>query len=140
MYSKSATKEHKGFDSAERRILCDERQRCDMTRCDHCGNEVVLPFSCQHCGGKFCDECRLPPNHNCVNIGTWKKKPLPVVGLSYGKGGGVTATGSGYGADSRHTTKKKKGEGIPYLKIMIAIIVLILIGIAYLVFSGYYTG
>jgi len=111
-----------------------------MTRCVHCGNEVVLPFSCQHCGGKFCDKCRLPPNHNCVNIGIWKKKPHPPVGLSYSKGGGVTATGSGYGADSRHITKKKKGEGIPYLKIMIAIIVLILIGIAYLVFSGYYTG
>jgi len=111
-----------------------------MTRCDHCGNEVVLPFSCQHCGGKFCDECRLPPNHNCVNIRTWKKKPLPSVGLSYSKGGGVTATGSGYSADSRRTTKKEQGEGIPYLKIMIAIIVLILIGIAYLVFSGYYTG
>jgi hypothetical protein len=36
--------------------------------------------------------------------------------------------------------KKNRGEGIPYLKIMIAIIVLILTGIAYLVFSGYYTG
>jgi hypothetical protein len=108
-----------------------------MTRCDHCGNEVVLPFSCQHCGGKFCDECRLPPNHNCVNIGTWKKKPLPVVGLSYSKGGGVTATSSGYSADSRITTKKKHDKRIPYLEIFIAIIVLILIGIAWLVLGGY---
>jgi hypothetical protein len=108
-----------------------------MTRCDHCENEVVLPFSCQHCGGKFCDECRLPPNHNCVNIGTWKKKPLPVVGLSYSKGGGVTATSSGYSADSRITTKKKHDKRIPYLEIFIAITVLILIGIAWLVLGGY---
>ena len=108
-----------------------------MTRCDHCGNEVVLPFSCQYCGGKYCDECRLPPNHNCVNIGAWKKKPLPSVGISYSKGGGVTATGGGYGAGPWGIQKKKKGKGIPYLKIIIAIIILILIGIAWVVLSGY---
>ena len=108
-----------------------------MTRCDHCGNEVVLPFSCQYCGGKYCPDCRLPPNHTCVNIGMWNSKPRPAVGISYGKGGGATPTGGGYIADSRRDAKKKQGEGIPYLKIMIAIIVLILIGIAYLVFSGY---
>ncbi|MDP2796752.1 MAG: AN1-type zinc finger protein [Methanoregula sp.] len=111
-----------------------------MTRCDHCGNEVVLPFSCQYCGGKYCPDCRLPPNHNCVNIALWNSKPRPAVGISYGKGGGATPTGDGYIADSRCDAKKKRGDGIPYLKIMIAIIVLILLGIAYLVFSGYHTG
>jgi hypothetical protein len=111
-----------------------------MTRCDHCGNEVVLPFSCQYCGGKYCAECRLPPNHDCVNIALWNSKPLPAVGISYGKGGRATPTGSGYIAGSRHTTKMKTGKDIPYLKIMIAIIVLILIGIAWLVLSGYRFG
>jgi hypothetical protein len=111
-----------------------------MTRCDHCGNEVVFPFSCQYCRGKFCPECRLPPNHNCVNIGLWKGKPGPAVGISYGKGGRATPTGGGYIPDSQHYTKKKRGEGIPYLKIMIAIIVLIVLGITWLVFSGYRTG
>jgi hypothetical protein len=111
-----------------------------MTRCDHCGNEGVLPFSCQYCGGKYCSDCRLPPNHNCVNIGLWNSKPRPAVGISYGKGGSATATGGGYIAESRHTPNKKQGKGIPYLKIMIAIIVLILIGIAWLVFSGYHMG
>jgi hypothetical protein len=137
MYSESATKEYKEFDSVKRRILSDERQRCDMSRCDHCGNEVVLPFSCQHCGGKFCETCRLPPNHDCVNIGTWKKKPLPAVGISYSKGGGVTTTGSGYSSNSRYPPKKKEGQRIPYLKIMIVIIVLILIGFGWLVLGGY---
>ena len=108
-----------------------------MTRCDHCGNEVVLPFSCQYCGGKYCPGCRLPPNHTCVNIALWNNKPRPAIGISYKKGGGATPTGGGYLADSGRDTKKRQGGSIPYLKIMIAIIVLILIGIAWLVMSGY---
>lgn len=111
-----------------------------MTRCDHCGNEVVLPFSCQYCGGKYCGDCRLPPNHDCVNIALWNSKPLPPMGISYGKGGRATPTGSGSVGGSRHTTKIKNGTDIPYLKIMIAIILLILIGIAWLAFSGYRFG
>jgi hypothetical protein len=75
-----------------------------------------------------------------VNIGSWKKKPLPATGLSYNKGGGVTATGSGYSADSRYSTKKKQVGGIQYLKIIIAIIILILIWIAWLVLGGYRLG
>lgn len=85
----------------------------------------MLPFSCPYCGGKFCAECRLPPNHDCVNIALWKSKPRPAVGISYGKGGRATSTGGGY---------------IPYLKIMIAIILLSLLGIAWLGFSGYRFG
>jgi hypothetical protein len=111
-----------------------------MTRCDHCGNEVVLPFSCQYCGGKYCPDCRLPPNHNCANISLWNSKPRPAVGISYGKGGGATATGGGYIADSGRASKKKQTEGLPYLKIMIAVIVLILLGIAGLGLSGFRIG
>jgi hypothetical protein len=111
-----------------------------MTRCDHCGNEVVLPFSCQYCGGKYCPDCRLPPNHTCVNIALWNSKPRPAVGISYRKGGGATPTGGGYLADSRNLSKNKQGPSIPYLKIMIAVIVLILLGFAGLVFSGYHLG
>ena len=111
-----------------------------MTRCDHCRNEVVLPFSCQYCGGKYCPDCRLPPNHNCVNIALWNSKPRPAVGVSYVKGGGATPTGGGYIAGSGRASIKKQGNGIPYLKIMIAIIVTILLGIAYLVIRGYHTG
>lgn len=56
-------------------------------RCDFCGGEFrlpdtarkdawgnfytikggyYLPFKCQHCRGTFCNEHRLPENHNCV--------------------------------------------------------------------------
>ena len=111
-----------------------------MTRCDHCGNDVVLPFSCQYCGRKFCPECRLPPNHDCVNIALWNSKPRPAVGISYGKGGGATPTGGGYIPGPQRMATKKPGKDIPYLKIMIAIIFLILIGIAWLGLSGYRFG
>jgi hypothetical protein len=110
-----------------------------MTRCDHCGNETALPFTCQHCGGKFCADCRLPPNHNCTGIGSWNSKPRPAVGMSYSRGGGVSATG-GVAVESQRGTAKKASVEIPYLKIMIAVIVLILLGFAGLVLSGYRIG
>jgi hypothetical protein len=107
-----------------------------MSRCDHCGKECTLPFTCQHCGGKFCPDCRLPPGHNCTGIASWKKKPLPSVGMNYGSGGGVTATGGGY-RESTRTAGKKTAQEIPWLKIMITAIAIILLGVAYLVLSGY---
>ena len=107
-----------------------------MTRCDKCGNEVALPFTCQHCGGKFCPDCRLPPNHDCTGIGSWNAKPRPPVGMSYSKGGGVTATG-GIVQESRRRPEKKTEERLPFLKIMIGIVVLVLLGLAWLVLTGH---
>jgi hypothetical protein len=69
-----------------------------------------------------------------------EETPPPLPYESPTEGRGATVNGSGYSADLRHTIKKKQDEGIPWLKIMIAIIILILMGVAYLVFSGYYTG
>jgi hypothetical protein len=107
-----------------------------MTRCDHCGNECILPFTCQHCGGKYCQDCRLPPNHDCTGIGSWNAKPRPAIGMNYSRSDGVTATG-GVALDTRRRQEKKAGEGLPYLKIMIAIVVLVLLGLAWLVLTGY---
>jgi hypothetical protein len=42
-----------------------------------------------------------------------EEKPLPSVGLSYNKRGGVTATISGYHEDSRKEKKGEPYEGIP---------------------------
>jgi len=103
-----------------------------MPRCDYCGTECALPFTCQHCGGKFCPDCRLPPGHQCAGLASWKKKPAPGVGLNYGKGGGVTVTGGGYIPDRRAGTKKQPGREIPWLKIMAAAVALIAIAILYL--------
>lgn len=33
--------------------------------CDHCGKKLGLSFRCRSCGGDFCDEHRLPENHDC---------------------------------------------------------------------------
>ena len=107
----------------------------EMTRCDHCGNECSLPFTCQHCGGKFCPDCRLPPGHNCTGLAGWKKRPLPSVGLKYGKDG-VTATGGSAGM-SRREPAKNVVRGIPFFRIMIAIAILVLLWIAWLVLTGH---
>lgn len=107
-----------------------------MAACDRCGTECALPFTCQHCGGKFCPDCRLPPNHDCTGIGSWKAKPRPAVGMSYSRGGGVTATG-GIAPETRHRPGKARAEDHPYLTAMIAIIVLVLLGLAWLVLGGY---
>jgi len=106
-----------------------------MTRCDYCGSECTLPFTCQHCGGKFCPDCRLPPSHDCTGIGSWNTKPRPAVGMNYSRGGGVAATG-GIVPESRRKPKKT-GEGLPYLTIMVIIIVLVLLGLAWLVLTGH---
>ena len=107
-----------------------------MSACENCGTECALPFTCDHCGGKFCPDCRLPPNHNCTGLGSWNRKPRPSVSVNYTKGGGVPVTGGGYIPDSRHGTKKKPAAGVSYLKIMAVIIVLVLIGLVWLIFSG----
>lgn len=107
-----------------------------MTRCDKCGNEVLLPFTCQHCGGKYCADCRLPPNHDCAGITSWNAKPRPTVGMSYSRGGGVTATG-GIAPETRKRAEKRSEEGLPWLKIMIAVAVVILLGLAWLALGGY---
>jgi hypothetical protein len=97
-----------------------------MTRCDFCGAETPLPFTCQFCGGKFCAEHRLPPNHDCPNLAAWNKKPRPAVGISYSRGGGAVPTGGGYIPGTGR--KGEPREGIPWLKVMIAIIALIVLG------------
>jgi len=41
-------------------------------KCQHCGNDVVLPFKCNYCGGYFCGDHRIPERHNCPEA--WKAK------------------------------------------------------------------
>jgi hypothetical protein len=107
-----------------------------MARCDHCGTECLLPFTCQHCGGKFCPDCRLPPSHGCTGISSWNARPRPPVGLRYQRGGGVTVTGGG-APESRRRAGRKEPEGLPYLKILIGIIAIILLGLAWLALRGF---
>jgi len=110
-----------------------------MARCESCGNECILPFTCQHCGGRFCPECRLPPNHQCAGLTSWQKKPTPGISMRYVRGRGVIPT-SGGNAESRQESKGKRGEEIPWLKVMIAVMAIIILAIFFLVIIGYTAG
>lgn len=37
-----------------------------MTKCEECGSEIDMPYSCNHCDLKFCSKHRLPENHACT--------------------------------------------------------------------------
>jgi Zn-dependent protease len=37
-------------------------------KCQICGIDVAMPYSCPHCGGQFCSQHRLPENHACPQI------------------------------------------------------------------------
>jgi len=39
--------------------------RRNSLKCDLCGREDDLPFTCNYCGGTFCGEHRLPEAHAC---------------------------------------------------------------------------
>lgn len=39
-----------------------------MPKCEHCGIEPILPFTCAYCGKNYCVEHRLPENHNCSRL------------------------------------------------------------------------
>ena len=106
-----------------------------MARCDYCGNECTLPFTCQYCRGTFCPVCRLPPFHQCTGIDSWKKKPAPGVGISYGRGGTATATGGGNGTTYQRENSARTREVIPWLRIMIAIVIIITLVVLFLALS-----
>lgn len=50
-----------------------------MAECEICGKEIVNPFKCNYCGGSFCNKHRLPPNHECPNIGAWGDRSGPTI-------------------------------------------------------------
>ncbi|MFB6078563.1 MAG: rhomboid family intramembrane serine protease [Halarchaeum sp.] len=64
-----------------------------MATCDRCGKQVGMPYRCRFCGGTFCDEHRLPENHECPGLEEWND-PSGVFGQAEAEGesrfGGVT--------------------------------------------------
>lgn len=48
-----------------------------MATCQHCGAFVLLPYKCRYCGLELCSNCRLPPDHDCAGIGSWKSTSAP---------------------------------------------------------------
>lgn len=49
------------------------RKLNETVKCQHCGEEAVLPFKCPHCKGYFCAAHRLPENHACPE--SWRARP-----------------------------------------------------------------
>lgn len=63
-------------------------------KCEHCENEIskigkfeqntgglfdfvintpiTMAYTCKYCEGSFCEEHRLPENHNCIGLELWK--------------------------------------------------------------------
>ncbi len=50
-----------------------------MATCDQCGKEIENSFSCNYCDGDFCSKHRLPPNHGCPGLASWKSRSGPSV-------------------------------------------------------------
>ena len=50
-------------------------------KCAFCGKTVYLPYKCNYCGQYYCDDHRLPFNHNCPGIDSYKDSPQPKGGI-----------------------------------------------------------
>ncbi|MFH1425010.1 MAG: AN1-type zinc finger domain-containing protein [archaeon] len=37
-------------------------------KCAKCRKKVTMPFRCKHCEGLYCDDHRLPENHDCKEL------------------------------------------------------------------------
>lgn len=54
------------------------------SRCEFCGKIIDgIPYRCPYCGGTFCAEHHLPPNHNCPGIDLWKARTPPGISMRY---------------------------------------------------------
>ena len=54
--------------------------------CDYCGSDFkdsLMPFKCRRCGGSFCNDHRLPENHECVGLENVNKVPLNETKVSF---------------------------------------------------------
>src|SRR5438477_3744262 len=52
-------------------------------KCDFCGTDEDLPFTCNYCGGTFCAEHRLPESHACKGDLTRRVVAQPNTTRSY---------------------------------------------------------
>lgn len=42
-----------------------------MAKCDQCGADENMPYTCGYCNGTFCGTHRLPENHECPGLTEW---------------------------------------------------------------------
>lgn len=63
-------------------------------KCDFCGKEEDLPFTCNYCGGTYCAEHRLPESHACRGDLSRRIYTSPATSRSWE--GSVSGTGGGH--------------------------------------------
>ncbi|MDG6219174.1 MAG: CAP domain-containing protein [Candidatus Thermoplasmatota archaeon] len=80
-----------------------------MSYCWYCGKEVSLPYTCNYCGGQFCADHKLPPNHNCPNIDAWMRK-RPPGGLREVYSGGSLTHASVTSMPRENTSERRKSN------------------------------
>ena len=99
-----------------------------MAICQYCGKDVLYPFKCKYCNGTFCEDHRLPPNHNCINLHLWKRKRAPEITLGTKK--------RKYTSHSKPITTKRyrKKRSIPKWTLFLLLVSIFL----YLVYGGYF--
>jgi Zn-dependent protease len=107
-------------------------------KCQICGIDVAMPYSCPHCGGQFCSQHRLPENHACPQINrarTQRQNTVEEV---------LTQTGnSGYNYSfnfNPQPTRTRQRSSISSLKEVkhIGIAALLVIGIGFSIGFYYY--
>lgn len=76
-----------------------QRKIIDMCDMDGCQN-VGYYYPCTYCGKFFCENHRLPDQHNCENIQKWRDKYPPAVSIDY------TQSGKIFTNDSRDFNRK----------------------------------
>ncbi len=45
-----------------------------MGECSYCGARESLPFKCKFCAEQFCGDQRLPENHECRGLASFKEE------------------------------------------------------------------
>lgn len=94
-----------------------------MVECEHCGKDIDLPFKCKFCGETYCDEHRLPENHDCLGLEEYKERSKEKTEVVYEP---FQKKGKEENVNSRSFTFSVAGSffssGGIYLKIIIACI------------------
>lgn len=44
-----------------------------MSTCSYCGCRESMPYICKFCGSRFCSNHRLPENHQCIGLQSFKE-------------------------------------------------------------------
>jgi len=45
-------------------------------KCFTCESNVIMPFNCKFCSQNYCDEHRLPEDHECEGLQAYKDKRI----------------------------------------------------------------